>query len=234
MRFLVFIAALFFPFAAQAEDNDLVVIELFTSQSCSSCPPADAFLGELAQQKNILALGCHVTYWNHLSWRDTQSIEACTDHQKRFNRLTGIGRVYTPQMVVNGKYEDVGSRKRKINEFIRKARKDDDLIQIDLTLNDDVLNVSFPEKGRMKDPLDVMLLAYDGTHTEDIKRGENWGREMTYTHPVQHLVPLDPWNGYESTQEIYVGDFPVNGGYAVLARKNRSGEIIAAGDVKLP
>ena len=99
-----------------------VVVELFTSQSCSSCPPADRNLGKLSENPNVIALGFHVTYWNHLHWEDTLSNEFSTKRQRSYAAAFRNGRVYTPQMVVNGEQEFVGSNGSKVNAALKKAK----------------------------------------------------------------------------------------------------------------
>jgi hypothetical protein len=99
-----------------------VVVELFTSQGCSSCPPADALLGELARRGDVLALGFHISYWDGLGWRDPFSSQSSTDRQRAYARLLGTGQVYTPQMVVDGRREMVGSDRAAVLAALRDAR----------------------------------------------------------------------------------------------------------------
>lgn len=100
------------PPAAGAAARPPVVVELFTSQGCSSCPPADALLGELARRDDVLALSFHVTYWDRLGWPDTFGLAASTARQNDYARWMGQGRVYTPQMVIGGRLDVVGSARR--------------------------------------------------------------------------------------------------------------------------
>ncbi len=109
------------PVAAQP-DHRLVVVELFTSQGCSSCPPADAFLKDLARTRpDVLALGFHVTYWNGLGWRDPYSLDEATQRQRRYASLLSLDSVYTPQMVVDGRRDVVGSDRSAAAAAIREA-----------------------------------------------------------------------------------------------------------------
>jgi hypothetical protein len=110
------------PAAAGAPER-LVTVELFTSQGCSSCPPADAYLRELAQNhRDILALAFHVTYWNNLGWRDPFSLEAATERQYVYSRHFGKNSVFTPQMVVDGAKSLVGSDRDEAEKAIRSAK----------------------------------------------------------------------------------------------------------------
>src|SRR6202163_2652786 len=105
-----------------AADPRPVVVELFTSQGCSSCPPADALLGELAQRGDVLALGFHISYWDGLGWKDPSSRQSSTDRQRAYARLLGRGQVYTPQMVVEGRSEMVGSDRGAVLAALRDAQ----------------------------------------------------------------------------------------------------------------
>src|SRR5712671_6375700 len=105
-----------------AADPRPVVVELFTSQGCSSCPPADALLGELAKKGEVLALGFHISYWDSLGWRDPRSSKSSTERQKAYARRFSDGRVYTPQIVVDGSSEMVGSDREAVLDAVRAAR----------------------------------------------------------------------------------------------------------------
>jgi hypothetical protein len=100
--------------ASASADTRPVVVELFTSQSCSSCPPADALLGELARRGDVVALGFHISYWDGVGWKDPFSSRSSTDRQRAYARLFGLGQVYTPQMVVDGDREMVGSDRDQV------------------------------------------------------------------------------------------------------------------------
>ena len=108
--------------ASASADTRPVVVELFTSQSCSSCPPADALLGELARRGDVVALGFHISYWDGLGWKDPFSSRSSTDRQRAYARLFGLGQIYTPQMVVDGAREMVGSDRDQVLAAVRDAR----------------------------------------------------------------------------------------------------------------
>ena len=99
-----------------------MVVELFTSQGCNSCPPADALLGELTRQADILPLSFHVTYWDRLGWPDTFGLQASTDRQEAYARSLGLSGLYTPQMVVGGRIDVVGSQRLRVLEAIELLR----------------------------------------------------------------------------------------------------------------
>src|SRR4051812_29577801 len=123
MRNLLIAAVLLFGIAAAHAEERPVVVELFTSQGCNSCPPADAFLGELSRRPDVLALGLHVDYWDYIGWKDPFAQRAHTDRQRSYSRTLNQRFVYTPQMVIDGTLQGVGSETATINKLIDKARK---------------------------------------------------------------------------------------------------------------
>eukprot|EP01035_Chromulina_nebulosa_P060700 gene60700-83037_t len=120
MRALLFALALLAPVAAQAQTRP-VVVELFTSQGCSSCPPADELLHALAQRGEVLALAFHVTYWDRLGWKDRWSLPEATARQRAYSRQAGSGQIYTPQMMIDGRIDVVGSDVRGVRAGLARA-----------------------------------------------------------------------------------------------------------------
>src|SRR5438477_10316699 len=120
--------------AAQAGERPIVV-ELFTSEGCSSCPPADVLLAELARRPDVLALSFHVDYWDRLGWKDPFSSRAATDRQNRYAKLLALHTVYTPQIVVDGKWEAVGSDRADVERALDLARRDRPEVPVTLALD---------------------------------------------------------------------------------------------------
>ena len=118
------LGSLVFMSSRASADPRPVVVELFTSQGCSSCPPADALLGELARREDVIALGFHISYWDGLAWKDPFSSQSSTDRQRAYSRLFHLGQVYTPQMVVDGAREMVGSDRANVLAAVHDARPD--------------------------------------------------------------------------------------------------------------
>lgn len=231
LALLVFLGILA-PANSRAEEQAPVVLELFTSQSCSSCPPADKILGELADEKNIIALSCNVTYWNHLHWKDTLSQEFCTQRQRQYVQTLQSRGPYTPQIVINGKHEMVGSRNALIQKTIQTEQNKTK--NIHLTATEDTLEINLPDLGDTEQDsvYSLLLLAHGKTHHQDIPSGENRGRSVTYTHPVTNLVNLGEWNGKAGTLSHDIGEMAASG-YAILAQKDGiTGPITAAGQIK--
>ncbi len=177
-----------------AENGYKGVVELFTSQGCSSCPPADAVLGELARQGDVVALAYHVDYWNYLGWKDTFSSEQSTKRQYDYARTLGRKSVYTPQAVINGRDHLNGADRRGINakmdSFDRAGRglvvpvnavQDGDKIKIDI--------------GSGEGKANILLVYFDRENTVDVKRGENRGRKLTYWHSVKDMQTVAMWDG---------------------------------------
>jgi hypothetical protein len=165
-----------------------VVVELFTSQGCSSCPPADALLGELARRSDVLALGFHISYWDSLGWKDPLSNQGSTDRQKTYARDFG-GRVYTPQMVVDGTSEMVGSDRGAVLAALRKAR------------TEAITPISFAADRRSVaigggiGNGEVVLVRFVRHRTTDVAAGENAGRVLRDVNGVRELTTLGAWGG---------------------------------------
>jgi hypothetical protein len=169
-----------------------VVVELFTSQGCNSCPPADAYLTELTRQPGIIALAYHVDYWNQLGWKDPFSNPASTARQRAYARALGLKTIYTPQMVINGRYDTVGSDRSQVAAAIAVAAADNAAIPLSLTLEGDALAVQIGAgtgQGR------AWLVSYDLRHETRVRAGENAGRTLVNMNIVHGLEELGSWSG---------------------------------------
>ncbi len=182
--------------AAAAER--VVVVELFTSQSCSSCPPAEALIGRLAREgSGILPLAFHVTYWNHLDWRDSYALPAATARQEAYAARLG-GSSYTPQAVVDGRTGLVGSDEAGLRGAIARAREAGPGIPVTLTrAGDRVAAQVGPGSGTAR----ALLIGYDPSHTTRVLRGENAGRTIEQANIVRAIQDLGPWSGAAATFE---------------------------------
>src|SRR5271166_1193916 len=161
------------------------VLELFTSQGCSSCPPADALLGRLAREPGIIALAWHVDYWNGLGWRDPYSSPAATDRQRRYAQVLR-DEVYTPALVVNGVRMVVGSDDRAVRSAIGAVGG----FAAPVTLRRDA-ETWVAEIGTAGQPISALLVSYDPQHATEIGAGENGGRRLTEYRIVRSLTSLD-------------------------------------------
>jgi hypothetical protein len=181
--------------SAGAANAGPIVVELFTSQGCSSCPPADAFLAELAQRSDVIALSLPVDYWNYLGWTDTFGKAENTDRQRRYAYARGDGQIYTPQMVISGLWGVVGSDRDMVNSAIETAK---DLPGVDMSVawaagglqlqvGDAVAGA--PSRGTL------WMVLFDDAETVAIGRGENAGRTITYHHIVLSMHRVAMWRG---------------------------------------
>jgi hypothetical protein len=166
-----------------------LVVELFTSESCSSCPPADALLLELTKERpELLALSFHVTYWNRLGWRDPYSLEAATDRQKGYARLLGGG-VYTPEMVVDGTRDVVGSDRAAVEHALQGANT---AVPVTLKLSRQGPSLSV-DIGAGQGAATVWLVGFDLMHRTSVTGGENDGRSLVEANIVRSLHSLGRW-----------------------------------------
>ncbi|HEY8192026.1 MAG TPA: DUF1223 domain-containing protein [Alphaproteobacteria bacterium] len=179
--------------AARAQDIAPVVVELFTSQSCSSCPRADKILSELAQEEDVIALSCHVTYWDNLGWKDTLSQPFCTQRQEKYRVAMGERNLYTPQMIVNGQHAGNGSNIFSVRSMMGKARKTP-LHALSALYKDGTIDVELPPMEGGNEAR-AILIGFDETRTEKIGSGENGGKTVAYTNPVTSLEIMGVWDG---------------------------------------
>jgi hypothetical protein len=194
------LAALAIP--ARAADGK-VVIELFTSQGCSSCPPADKLLGELSENGKYLALSFPVDYWDYLGWRDTLADPANSQRQRGYSAARGAHEVFTPQVVVNGVTSVVGSDRRAIENAALKAAGGK-FVPVTLVKNGSSVDVEVGT-GDSK-PASVWLLAVSRTKPVSIGRGENHGRTVTYHNVVRNCRKIADWNGASLKRSIEIKD----------------------------
>ena len=205
-----------------------VLIELFTSQGCNSCPPADALLGELARRPGVLALAFHVDYWNGLGWRDPFSSATATARQNDYARRLGKRSIYTPQVVVDGAADAVGSDRENILALINSARRRADAgPAIDIRTDDKGGRTARIGAGDAVQA-DVWLAGYDRSHVTPVGRGENGGRTLTEYQVVRSLVRLGEWNG--TAAEYPMPNVEAEGAI-LFVQPVASGPILAARDL---
>lgn len=203
-----------------------VVVELFTSQGCSSCPPADALLTELARNPNILPLAFHITYWNNLGWRDPFSLEAGTDRQRAYQRSLHTDTIYTPQMVVEGQADVIGSDRASVAAAIARATIAN---PIRLTTRSSAQGLEV-EVGAGQGDAKILLIGYDSQHKTVVARGENAGRSLSETNIVRSLTVLGSWNG----KAITLASAPPAAERAAVLLQAPDGRILGAAIVEKP
>jgi len=186
--------------AAHAEGRP-VLAELFTSQSCSSCPPADAVLGELAQRPDILALSFHVDYWDNLGWKDLYSLPQATARQRRYAVLLG-SQSYTPQLVVDGKAETVGSDRSSIDALLRQVQPVGAQAAIHELDRRFEIRVGAVAGSRPPVGAAILLVTFDPSHRTPVRGGENGGRSLQTFNDVRSLRSIGRWDGQAVTLEV--------------------------------
>ncbi len=196
-----------------------VVVELFTSEGCSSCPPADALLTELARRGDVLPLAFHVTYWNALGWRDPYSLDAATSRQANYAAQLGGGS-YTPEMVVNGRREMVGSERGDVAAAIASASRIAEApVRLDRSGSGVKVTIAAGHgRGR------VLLIGFDTEHRTTIGRGENSGRTLLESNIVRSLRVIGEYDGSPLTLANQRG----SGEEAAVLIQAPNGEIIGA------
>ncbi|PCJ03163.1 MAG: hypothetical protein COB14_00065 [Alphaproteobacteria bacterium] len=208
-----------------------IVVELYTSQGCSSCPPADRTLANLSESNNIITLGCHISYFNHLRWKDTLSQDFCDMRQHGYAGMQGTKRIYTPQMIINGGGAFIGSHNEKVTAALKNAaEKPIQNIKINIT-NNDTIQLSLPtiEDGDYH----LWAFGYKKHHKQDIKNGENNGKSILYANAALSYTNLGKWQGAGKTHTFPMPQSTIEGetldGIIIFAQKGGYGEIIAAG-----
>jgi hypothetical protein len=205
---------------------DPVLVELFTSQGCSSCPPADQFLGELAQREDVIALAYHVDYWDYIGWQDKFARPENTARQKDYRDALGLHTIYTPQMVVDGRYDVVGSQRSEVESSIRSAAGQAKL-PIAIAENGGKLRVTAPameiDQAR---PASLWLVTYSRRNETEVSKGENAGSILVEYNIVRELRRLAGWTGNAIDLELDVSTADKNMGCAVILQIDGNGPIL--------
>ena len=226
------------PLSVRA-DGPKVVLELFTSQGCSSCPSADAFLGELAEARDdVVALSFHVDYWDYIGWEDRFATAETTARQRDYARALGIAYVYTPQLVIDGARHVVGSNRGAVNDAIAvskaiKARR----VPVTLTSSgSDRLTVEIGRSEGYYGDATIWLVSVDRQHTTTVDAGENRGRTLINFNVVRDYRPIGRWVGGAMTLEFGPDELSsaaqgMGDGCAVLVQENRGKGRVMGGDL---
>ena len=210
-----------------------VVVELFTSQGCNSCPPADAVLGELAKVDNVIALSMHVDYWDYIGWADPFALPITATRQKGYREHFGRRYIYTPQMVIDGKKEVVGSREGSVLEMVAHAAAEPK--PLDVTFDADTGKVVVPAGTAPVQGATVWLAVYDDKHETDIQRGENRGRTIQYSNVVRALKPIATWTGEPLELPLDLAAAAAEGrdGCAIIVQQGETGHVLGALQMEL-
>lgn len=203
----------------------LTVAELFTSEGCSSCPPADRLLQSLADNPNILALSFHVNYWDYIGWKDPFALQSSTDRQRHYARALQSSSVFTPQMIVGGRYSVVGSQGGDVKEALVKASGLASVASI--TIDRAQNSAMIAPIGRIKTPLDIWLVRYQKQATSVVARGENAGSTLNHRNVVRSIEKVGSWDGAEHSISLPVARDATDG-VAILLQQPGYGAIVEA------
>lgn len=203
-----------------------VVIELYTSQGCSSCPPADEFLTTLAPRDDVIALALHVDYWDYIGWKDEFASPHYTARQKAYAMAAGRRSVYTPQVIVGGQQHVVGNHPKDVTDLIAKHAAKQQTIALDLDRKGNQLEIRATATQQHPEPLLVQLVRYRPSARVEIRKGENAGRTMIYSNIVTEWKIVGEWDTSTPLRAggPITGDAPV----VVIVQRKGPGEILGA------
>lgn len=228
-RILLTLALLWAP--PVLAEGRLTVVELFTSQGCPNCPPAQEVMREVGEQENVLALTWPVDYWDFLGWRDTLASPANTQRQRAYNERLGEPGVYTPQMVIDGRIEMVGSRREAVLESIRTIGAAERLdFDVSLTSSGEVCIIGLPEAVLPGRPLKVRAIWYASADEAEITGGDNRNRRFAYTNVVKGAMLVGEWNGGKISFTVPLAEARALGAdhFAVILEGENAGPIYGA------
>lgn len=220
------------PAAAQSADQSTagVLVELYTSQGCSSCPPADEFLSELSQADGVIALALHVDYWDYIGWEDEFADAAFTQRQKAYARAVGSRMVYTPQMIVGGMDMVEGNTPDAVVRHIGKHSAQGRVADLRLSRNGDRVEIRATAPQPLQNGAVVQLVRYLPSATVQIERGENAGRTITYRNIVTSWQNLGEWAGAQPLD--MVADAPGNAPVVVILQEPGPSRVLAAARIE--
>lgn len=221
--------------AAEVRDHPKAVLELFTSQGCSSCPMADAKFGDLSKQGDLITLAYHVDYWDYIGWTDTFGSKANSDLQKSYAQSWGSSRIYTPELIVNGAKGVVGSRDKEVTDALGAAALN---LPVGITVGDNMLNVTVDPQAGGENAM-VWLVTFKDHAQVAIGRGENAGKTVDYSQIVTGRQMLGMWDPASGTHlKLPLSAIEANGsnGAVILVQAEKDGlpgTILGAASVKL-
>jgi hypothetical protein len=220
-------AAAMVPAAAEAAGTRRTVVELFTSQGCSSCPPADAFLAELVARPDVMALTYHVDYWDYLGWKDTFGDADFSQRQYDYANARGDMDVYTPQIIVHGGKHFVGSNRDAVSKSIEKANGTA-AVELAITAKGSEIGVHVGE-GVADGETMLWVLPITSRASVKILKGEIAGREVTYHNIVRKIIPAGMWHGKAQSIALAKDAITTAGvdSCVTLLQKGKAGPILA-------
>lgn len=229
------LALLFSAATTSVQAGSPVVVELFTSQGCSSCPPADKVLTELLEQDDVIALSWSVDYWDYLGWKDTHASAANTMRQRAYNDYFGRRIIYTPQMVLDGKAHMVGSNRSQVMRAVDNYRSNDTKTNVRIERDAQGHFKAHVDEAQLNEGAIVRMVWFDDEKTVDIGRGENSGRELTYHNVVRGSQVIGEYDGSAASFDLPMMDAISMDCDAVviLVQADPAGPIIGAAQTRL-
>ncbi|MEP2472064.1 DUF1223 domain-containing protein [Roseobacter sp.] len=224
------VAALCLVAAPVAAQENPVVVELFTSQGCSSCPPADELLHALAERDDVIALALHVDYWDYIGWKDEFAHPRNADRQRAYATVASRRSIYTPEMIVNGVTDIVGARPMQIADAIAEHKQEQPSVSLALTRDGDELLIEAAALREDVGPVTVQMLRYTPQRVARIIRGENAGNTITYANVTEDWKTLGEWDGDAplGLTAAVTGTAPI----VVLVQSVQMGPILAAAQLQ--
>jgi hypothetical protein len=207
------------------------VIELYTAEGCSSCPPAEALLGIVASRSNVIALALHVDYWDGDGWVDRYELRAATQRQNQYARTLGRSSVVTPEFVIDGARGFQGAQPSAIIAAAKETP--DGVVPIDLSIADARLHIALGAAAEAG-PCDVTLFAYLPHTVSAIKKGENKGLTLDEFNVVRAVVRLDDWKGQAKSLDVPLAKLPADATQvAVIVQHAGPGRVVGAAQIAL-
>ncbi|WP_299549455.1 thioredoxin family protein [uncultured Tateyamaria sp.] len=228
-RFIPIAFAAFASLVSPAVAQSPVVVELFTSQGCSSCPPADKLMHELAKRDDVIALALHVDYWDYIGWKDEFADPAYAKRQRGYAVEAGRRSVYTPQMIINGQTDIVGARPMELSRLIMEYAEKSTPVSLEVTRDGESVQI-VAQSSASNGPLVVQMLRYTRERTARITRGENAGHTISYANVTEDWKILQEWDGI--TDLKIKADAPGEKPLVVMVQKGLSGPILAAAQLR--
>jgi hypothetical protein len=227
LKALVLACAVIAATQPAARAGELVVVELFTSQGCSSCPPADALLTELSRQDGVLALSLHVNYWDYIGWKDPFASVAATERQRGYTRPFTLSYVYTPQMVIQGRRQMIGSDRQGVLEGIAQEAA---LPRLKVEIAGDAGGATAVLPARDGAETSTLWgMSFDYAHSTRVERGENGGRTLTYSNVVRDIRRIGSWRGEAARVPLPMSELAAGrDAVAFLVQADTSGAILGA------
>ena len=210
--------------AAQADvASRPLVVELFTAQGCSSCPPADAYLGQLSSRPDVVALAFHVDYWDSSGWRDRFELRQSVERQNVYSRNFHRSSVFTPQFVIDGRKDAMDT-----NSIVQALQEPRDAVPVTLAVREGQVVVDVGEKQGER-PSDVVLVAFLRHAVSNVGRGENAGKALEEFNIVRSIRTLGEWKGATANYKVSVSSLPSDAtDVAVLVQSRGAGPILGA------